>query len=88
MLDYLVPMAAEMPEIVVDHVSTPARGTALGAKGAGEAGACGAAPAVWCAVNDALRPLGARLSHQPFTPERVLDALFAAARKALALMRG
>jgi carbon-monoxide dehydrogenase large subunit len=78
LLDYLVPMAAEMPEIVVDHVSTPARGTALGAKGAGEAGAGGAAPAVWCAVNDALRPLGARLSHQPFTPERVLDALRAA----------
>ena len=78
LLDYLVPMAAEMPEIVVEHVSTPARGTALGAKGAGEAGAGGAAPAVWCAVNDALRPLGARLSHQPFTPERVLDALSAA----------
>jgi carbon-monoxide dehydrogenase large subunit len=50
----------------------------LGAKGAGEAGAGGAAPAVWCAINDALRPLGARLSHQPFTPERVLDALNAA----------
>ena len=75
LLDYLVPMAAEMPEIVVDHVSTPARGTALGAKGAGEAGAGGAAPAVWCAVNDALRPLGARVSHQPFTPERILDAI-------------
>ncbi|MGE5146111.1 MAG: xanthine dehydrogenase family protein molybdopterin-binding subunit [Candidatus Eiseniibacteriota bacterium] len=81
LLDYLVPMAAEMPEIVVEHVSTPARGTALGAKGAGEAGAGGAAPAVWCAVNDALRPLGARLSHQPFTPERVLDALAAARRR-------
>ena len=78
LLDYLVPMAAEMPEIVVEHVSTPSRGTALGAKGAGEAGAGGAAPAVWCAINDALRPLGARLSHQPFTPERVLDALNAA----------
>jgi carbon-monoxide dehydrogenase large subunit len=78
LLDYLVPMAAEMPEIVVDHVSTPSRGTALGAKGAGEAGAGGAAPAVWCAVNDALRPLGAKLSHQPFTPERVLDAIRAA----------
>jgi carbon-monoxide dehydrogenase large subunit len=31
--------------------------------------------AVWVAVNDALRPLGARITHQPFTPERVLDAL-------------
>jgi carbon-monoxide dehydrogenase large subunit len=51
LLDYLVPMAAEMPEIVVAHVETPSRGTALGTKGAGEAGAGGAAPAVWCAVN-------------------------------------
>jgi aerobic carbon-monoxide dehydrogenase large subunit len=30
--------------------------------------------AVWVAVNDALKPLGARILHQPFTPERVLDA--------------
>jgi carbon-monoxide dehydrogenase large subunit len=81
LLDYLVPMASEMPEIVVEHVSTPARGTALGAKGAGEAGAGGAAPAVWCAINDALRPLGARLTQQPFTPERVLDALSAARKE-------
>ena len=31
--------------------------------------------AVWVAVNDALKPLGAKILHQPFTPERVLDAL-------------
>jgi carbon-monoxide dehydrogenase large subunit len=30
-------------------------------------------------VNDALKPLGAKVLHQPFTPERVLDALKAAA---------
>jgi hypothetical protein len=29
----------------------------------------------WVAVNDALKPLGAKILHQPFTPERVLDAL-------------
>jgi carbon-monoxide dehydrogenase large subunit len=75
--DYILPMAGEMPEIIIDHVSTPSRGTALGAKGAGEAGAGGAAPAVWCAVNDALRPFGAEVLEQPFTPERILDALAA-----------
>ncbi|NCW26143.1 MAG: xanthine dehydrogenase family protein molybdopterin-binding subunit, partial [Betaproteobacteria bacterium] len=36
--DYLVPMSAEMPDIVVDHVQTPTRSSELGAKGAGEAG--------------------------------------------------
>jgi carbon-monoxide dehydrogenase large subunit len=75
MADYLVPMAAEMPDIVVGHVETPEASTQLGAKGIGEAGLIGAMGAVWVAVNDALKPLGARILHQPFTPERVLDAL-------------
>jgi carbon-monoxide dehydrogenase large subunit len=75
MADYLVPMAAEMPDIVVGHVETPEASTQLGAKGIGEAGLIGAMGAVWVAVNDALKPLGARVLHQPFTPERVLDAL-------------
>jgi aerobic carbon-monoxide dehydrogenase large subunit len=75
MADYLVPMACEMPDIVVGHVETPEASTKLGAKGIGEAGLIGAMGAVWVAVNDALRPLGAKITHQPFTPERVLDAL-------------
>jgi carbon-monoxide dehydrogenase large subunit len=68
-------MAAEMPDIAVAHVETPERTTLLGAKGIGEAGTIGAMGAVWVAVNDALRPLGATISHQPFTPERILDAI-------------
>jgi carbon-monoxide dehydrogenase large subunit len=75
MADYLVPMAGEMPDIVVDHVETPEATTRLGAKGIGEAGLIGAMGAVWVAVNDALKPLGAKILHQPFTPERVLDAI-------------
>ena len=73
--DYLVPMAGEMPDIHVAHVETPEASTQLGAKGVGEAGLIGAMGAVWVAVNDALKPLGAKILHQPFTPERVLDAL-------------
>jgi aerobic carbon-monoxide dehydrogenase large subunit len=75
MADYLVPMADEMPDIHVAHVETPEISTGLGAKGIGEAGLIGAMGAVWVAVNDALKPLGAKILHQPFTPERVLDAL-------------
>jgi CO/xanthine dehydrogenase Mo-binding subunit len=75
MADYLVPMAFEMPDIVVGHVETPETSTQLGAKGIGEAGLIGAMGAVWVAVNDALKPFGAKILHQPFTPERVLDAL-------------
>ncbi|NBO94254.1 MAG: xanthine dehydrogenase family protein molybdopterin-binding subunit, partial [Betaproteobacteria bacterium] len=73
--DYLVPMSAEMPDIVVDHVQTPTRSSELGAKGAGEAGTAGAPAAVMNAINDALASLGANVSTQPFTPERVLQAL-------------
>ena len=76
MADYLVPMAAEMPDIEVGHVMTPTADSELGAKGAGEAGTAGAPGAVMNAINDALRPLGAKpLTHMPFTPGRILQAL-------------
>ena len=75
MADYLVPMSAEMPEMHVGHVETPTKESLLGAKGAGEAGTAGAPAAVMNAINDALRPLGARVLEQPFTPARILRAL-------------
>ena len=75
MADYLVPMAAEMPDIEVGHVETPTKESLLGAKGAGEAGTAGAPAAVMNAINDALRPFGAKVFAQPFTPERILAAL-------------
>jgi len=73
--DYLVPMAAEMPDIHVGHVETPMEGTQLGAKGAGEAGTVGAPAAILCAVNDAIRPHNALVTEMPITPEVVLTAL-------------
>src|SRR6266850_7917549 len=51
MADYLVPMAAEMPDIEVGHVETPTKESLLGAKGAGEAGTAGAPAAVMNAIN-------------------------------------
>jgi carbon-monoxide dehydrogenase large subunit len=71
MMDYLVPMAAEMPEIVVGHVETPTAYAEGGFKGVGEAGTAGAPGAVL----DALAPFGARVTSQPITPEVVLKAL-------------
>ena len=75
MADYLVPMAADMPDIHVGHVVTPTAESTLGAKGAGEAGTAGAAAAVANAVNDALSPFGVTISEIPLTPEIVLRAL-------------
>ncbi|MGA8613772.1 MAG: xanthine dehydrogenase family protein molybdopterin-binding subunit [Xanthobacteraceae bacterium] len=76
MMDYLVPMATEMPDIDIGHVVTPTADSELGAKGAGEAGTAGAPACVMNAINDALRPLGAApITTMPITPERVLEAL-------------
>ncbi len=76
MADYLVPMAAETPDIEVGHVVTPTHDSELGAKGAGEAGTAGAPGAVMNAINDALRPLKAKpLTDMPFTPDKILHAL-------------
>jgi aerobic carbon-monoxide dehydrogenase large subunit len=73
--DYLLPMAGEMPDIDIAHVSTPTATSELGAKGVGEAGTGGAPAAVMNAVNDALAPFGARITTQPMTPQRILRAL-------------
>jgi xanthine dehydrogenase molybdopterin-binding subunit B len=53
--DYLVPMAVEMPDIVVAHVETPTLDTQLGAKGVGEAGTAAAS----AASSTKARPLSA-----------------------------
>lgn len=75
MADYMVPMAAEMPDITIAHIETPTKTSVLGAKGAGEAGTGGAPAAILNAVNDALSPLGASIWQMPLTPERILNAL-------------
>ena len=75
LVDYLVPMAGEMPDIRIAHVETPTSATSLGARGVGEAGTVGAAAAIWTAVNDALSPFGTTVTSQPFTPEHVLDRI-------------
>jgi carbon-monoxide dehydrogenase large subunit len=75
MMDYLVPMAGEVPDIEVGHVETPTAYSEGGFKGAGEGGVAGAPGAVLNAVNDALAPLGVRITTVPITPELVLRAL-------------
>ncbi len=75
MVDYLTPMAHEMPDIDVAHVQTLTGESELGAKGVGESGVGGAPSAVMNAINDALVPFGARVTDHPITPETILAAL-------------
>ncbi|HEX6919558.1 MAG TPA: xanthine dehydrogenase family protein molybdopterin-binding subunit [Actinomycetes bacterium] len=73
--DLTVPAAPDLPSFVTDRTCTPSPATPLGAKGAGEAGAIAAVPAVVGAVHDALRHLGVGEVAVPCTPERVWRAL-------------
>src|SRR5262249_52150260 len=67
---------AERREREGARVAPPTADSELGAKGAGEAGTAGAPGAIMNAINDALRPLGAKpLTEMPFTPGRILQAL-------------
>jgi aerobic carbon-monoxide dehydrogenase large subunit len=73
--DYLVPVAADLPDFVTDLTETPATTNPLGVKGVGEAGTIASTPAVVNAVVDAVRPSGVRDIRMPLTPERVWQAV-------------
>ena len=78
LLDYILPGAMEIPPIRIIHMETPSPNTQFGVKGIGEGGAIGPPAAILNAVNDALRPLGARVAECPVTPRRILTAIMAA----------
>jgi carbon-monoxide dehydrogenase large subunit len=69
--DYLVPSAAEVPSLRLDHTVTPSPTNPLGVKGIGEAGTIGSTATVVNAIVDALAPLGITDMAMPATPERV-----------------
>ncbi|MBI4492474.1 MAG: xanthine dehydrogenase family protein molybdopterin-binding subunit [Chloroflexi bacterium] len=81
LMDYLVPTAAEVPSIAVFHVP-PADPRSQEIRGIGEAGVAGAPGAMLNAVNDALKPRGARIRELPITPELILAALRASGSQA------
>jgi carbon-monoxide dehydrogenase large subunit len=79
--DYLLPGSTEVPNIRIEHMTTPSPFTEFGVKGLGEGGAIAPPAAIANAVNDALRPLGVMVSETPVTPRRVLAALAAGRAK-------
>ncbi len=78
-MDYCMPRADDMPAIDLSFIEDlPCTTNPLGVKGAGEAGAIGAPPAIINALVDALSPLGLTHIDMPATPERIWRALQAA----------
>ncbi len=70
--DYLVPSAADVPSLTLDHTVTPSPTNPMGVKGVGEAGTIGSAPAVINAIVDALhKPYGVIDVPMPASPMTV-----------------
>ncbi|MBI2317205.1 MAG: molybdopterin-dependent oxidoreductase, partial [Betaproteobacteria bacterium] len=74
-VDYAMPRADDFCDIKIGSLSVPTDRNLLGVKGAGEAGAVGALPAVMNAIMDALAPLGVKELEMPATPDRVWRAI-------------
>jgi carbon-monoxide dehydrogenase large subunit len=77
--DYALPRAEDLPALEFAYNVVPCRTNPLGVKGAGEAGAIGAPPALMNAVLDAVAELGVDRLDMPLTPERMWRALRSAA---------
>ncbi|HEX3953525.1 MAG TPA: molybdopterin cofactor-binding domain-containing protein, partial [Stellaceae bacterium] len=81
-MDYAMPRAKDLPALSLGFNPTRCTTNPLGVKGAGEAGAVAALPAVINAIRDALCSLGHLLGGRlagdfagPATPERVWRAM-------------
>jgi aerobic carbon-monoxide dehydrogenase large subunit len=74
-LDFTLPSSMEVPPVELFHVHSPSPLNPLGAKGAGEGGTIPAPAAIANAIEDALRPFGARINEMPVTPPKVVTAI-------------
>jgi carbon-monoxide dehydrogenase large subunit len=82
--DYTMPRADDLPDIDIEFINIPCKTNPFGIKGAGEAGAIGAPPAVVNALVDALEPYGILHIDMPATTERIWQVMQANAPKAAA----
>ena len=74
-MDYALPRADDLPSFDLSFNGTPCTTNPLGVKGAGEAGAVGAFPAIANAILDALAPFGVTGFEGPATPHRIWRAM-------------
>jgi carbon-monoxide dehydrogenase large subunit len=80
--EYLLPLATDMPPIEVHHSQTPSPLNPLGLKGAGEGGTIPAIAAIIAAVENALAPFDVTISEAPISPQRIVELVRAAERRA------
>ncbi|PYM25682.1 MAG: xanthine dehydrogenase [Candidatus Rokuibacteriota bacterium] len=82
LMDYVVPRADDLPWIDCVHLEYPSPRNPLGAKGLGEGGAISPPAAIANAIDDALAPLGVRVTATPALPARVRELIQRAPRTA------
>ncbi|CAA9534054.1 MAG: Aerobic carbon monoxide dehydrogenase (quinone), large chain, partial [uncultured Rubrobacteraceae bacterium] len=75
MMNYMIPGAPEIPNMILDRTETPSPTNPMGVKGIGESGAIAAQPAVINAVIDALSHLGVTHIDMPASPWKVWRAI-------------
>jgi CO/xanthine dehydrogenase Mo-binding subunit len=71
-MDFLMPYASEVPDVVIDHQQTPSPLNPLGLKGAGEAGVIPGTAAIASAIEDAT---GRRIASMPISPTELYDLM-------------
>jgi len=74
-MDYFMPRAENLSPLLMIDCGVPSPVNSLGAKGAGEAGATGAVPALANAVFDALKAVNVKHIEMPYSPARVWAAI-------------
>jgi aerobic carbon-monoxide dehydrogenase large subunit len=81
LLEYALPRADHIPRMQIAFFEgAPTKRNPLGAKGAGEAGCCGATPVIVNAVLDALKEYGVHHIEMPLTSEKVWQAIVASGK--------
>jgi carbon-monoxide dehydrogenase large subunit len=73
--DYLLPTAADVPNLQTLYKESPSPHNPLGVKGVGEVGVIPAAAAIVSAVEDALSPFGVRIAQMPITPSKLAELI-------------
>jgi len=75
LLDYAIPKARQVPDLILDTIEMPSPTNPLGAKGVGSVATVPSPAAVANAVLDALSSLGVRHLDMPLTPEKIWRAM-------------
>jgi aerobic carbon-monoxide dehydrogenase large subunit len=75
LMDYLVPSAADIPNIALIHQHSPSPLNPFGVKGVGEGGPIAPPAAIANAVADALRPFNAAFDRTPIGPHQIVAAV-------------